>query len=318
MSTPGHIVTANADYWIRVNLAVELHIKDALLDILHNSSNDPSYQGLPTNGYLLYQRMVQFKTSHGKKLARVLKQDQWDTLCPNSGISNSQEWDITLITVVIINVLQLPPPINGWNQPPHVSDTSKAAFVLRARKIRNEIKHGSLKDISTNQQFNQIWTQTEKALHDVGYNQNKMKQFNDLETNDLEFYTPSVVNILKAKFQQLEVDLHKCMNDQQNQRHQQQQDLIFFHNKTRKDLDIFSRNLQTDIQNVQDTLKRFESYANHQLEVMENQVDENKQRIDKIEALTQRSKDGKYTFALQLHSFSCLWYTQPETKNVKD
>ena len=64
MSTPLYIV--QSEYWIRVNLALEYCIKEALIDVLHNAHNDPSYRGLPTNPAQLYQVLFQCKQDKRK------------------------------------------------------------------------------------------------------------------------------------------------------------------------------------------------------------------------------------------------------------
>ena len=42
-------VVGTADNWLRINLIGELCLKEALIGVLHNRMNDPSYQGLPEN-----------------------------------------------------------------------------------------------------------------------------------------------------------------------------------------------------------------------------------------------------------------------------
>ena len=59
MSTPLHIV--KSENWIRVNLAIEYCVKNVLISVLHNLDNDATYQGLPQDATLLYQRMLQCK-----------------------------------------------------------------------------------------------------------------------------------------------------------------------------------------------------------------------------------------------------------------
>ena len=53
-----------------------------------------------------------------QELSRVLKKDQWDALCPPAESdgkhrSCSDDWDITLICVVVINTEGLPTPDGG-------------------------------------------------------------------------------------------------------------------------------------------------------------------------------------------------------------
>ena len=51
-------------FWIRINLAIEIFLKKALLSFLHNDGDkkDPTYTGLTKDPEKLYTKMVQFKT----------------------------------------------------------------------------------------------------------------------------------------------------------------------------------------------------------------------------------------------------------------
>ena len=88
MSSTQQNVVTKSDYWIRVNLALEFCVKDALISILHNLDNDPSYQGLPQNPGQLYQHMLACKQNKNKEFER-LKKDERDKLCP----PNQQQTD---------------------------------------------------------------------------------------------------------------------------------------------------------------------------------------------------------------------------------
>ena len=51
------------EYWLRVILALEVHVTRALLDVVHNRNNDPSYQGLPENDVDLYNYLKKHHNS---------------------------------------------------------------------------------------------------------------------------------------------------------------------------------------------------------------------------------------------------------------
>ena len=78
-------VVEKCEFWIRVHLALEVFVKEALIHILHNIHNDPSYKGLPTDPVDLYQYMLRCK---GKPVYRNLRADQLALLCPANGRSN--------------------------------------------------------------------------------------------------------------------------------------------------------------------------------------------------------------------------------------
>ena len=64
---------------------------------------------------------------------------QWNVLFPTSGIPDSNNFDITLLTILLRNICGLPSPATGWNVMPPAGDTSKSADVVRIKLFRNEI-----------------------------------------------------------------------------------------------------------------------------------------------------------------------------------
>ncbi|XP_066935330.1 uncharacterized protein [Clytia hemisphaerica] len=194
MSSTRQNVVTKSDYWIRVNLALEFCVKDALLSILHNLDNDPSYQGLPQNPGQLYQHMLTCKQNTKNGLHKILKQDEWDKLCPqNKQQTDSKDWDITLIVAVIRNETNLKPS-GGWKNVKS-TDQSKAAFVDRARQLRNEIKHGNAADLDTVAKFNSCWNKIESIL--LGLKYQNMTFFHDLRTSSLDKYNAEILKIVK-------------------------------------------------------------------------------------------------------------------------
>ena len=182
MSTSTREVVEKSDYWIRVNLALEFFVKEAVIRVLHNLDNDPSYSGLPRDPVQLYQHMTRCR---GNRNYRHLKADQWALLCPTSGQSDSKEWDITLLVCVIRNELALLRPLAGWiDEPTALTDITKGGFVNRARIIRNILKHESVEAISTELQFDGNWDEIEKIL--IGLNYQNMTDFHELKTKSLD------------------------------------------------------------------------------------------------------------------------------------
>ena len=102
MSDSAEDVVANCEFWMRVNLALEVCVKEALIHILHNTHSDPSYKGLPTDPGDLYKYMLNCLRKN-RNYNKILCKDQLNVLCPANGQSNTREWDITLIVFVIRN-----------------------------------------------------------------------------------------------------------------------------------------------------------------------------------------------------------------------
>ena len=161
------------EYWIRLATFLHEPLKNALLRILHNTKNDASYDGLPTDPHQLYQ---EFQTKHADiinelKRKKILKQDQCNLIFPpNDNKTDSSKFDITLICILIRNCCsRLPPPENGWDDKnPPAYDTSIAANVVRAREWRNYVHHTEPKDIDQ-QGFDDKWMEGTTIIHDLKY-----------------------------------------------------------------------------------------------------------------------------------------------------
>ena len=150
MSDSAEDVIINCEFWLRVILALEVCVKEALIHILHNTHNDPSYKGLPTDPDKLYKYMLNCLRKN-RNYNKILCKDQLNVLCPANGQSNPREWDITLIVFVIRNETRLQ-PLNGWStkdKPPPLTDTTKGGCVDHAKYLRNVLNHGSVDAIST-------------------------------------------------------------------------------------------------------------------------------------------------------------------------
>lgn len=131
------------EHWIRCIIAINHHIRNALLDILHDPEN-----GLPRNSKKLYNELEkEYEKGKNNKLKylikkKILSTEEINLLMPDSGISNSQDWDITVIIVVIRNFYKgLKAPKGGWGTIPNDDDISLAAYLVLAREIRNLFFH---------------------------------------------------------------------------------------------------------------------------------------------------------------------------------
>ena len=193
MSTP--LVIVKAEYWIRVNLAIEYCVKGVLISTLHNLDNDPSYHGLPTDPKQFYQEMLKCKNNLKHKLHKVFKADQWDILCPpNQQETNFKDLDITILVALIRSVIGLKPK-GGWMiQCVQPNDTSKGAFVFLALKLRNEIKHGTMEDIQDLNTFQNYWQRIRDIL--IGLHYKNMASFDLLETCPLDKHIDIIMKLI--------------------------------------------------------------------------------------------------------------------------
>lgn len=135
------LVIASSENWQRINLASELCIREALLDILHNRNNDPSYDGLPEDEASLFPRMQVFRPTHERRLRSIIRPNEWAIICPITGRSNSNDWEFRIIRLVIQYENLIPPPLGGWKMGDSLLDNTKAANVCRAIDIHNKLRH---------------------------------------------------------------------------------------------------------------------------------------------------------------------------------
>ena len=133
-------------FWL--HLAILLHgpLKENFLCILHNKKDDSSYKVLPEDPAKLYKELsTTYKETLNKLVKdKVLNKNDLKILLPTNTNkkTDSNQFDVTLITVLIINCTTLQPPKNGWNQKsPPTNDPSVAANVLLGRNWRNYLNH---------------------------------------------------------------------------------------------------------------------------------------------------------------------------------
>ncbi|XP_028403460.1 uncharacterized protein LOC114526139 [Dendronephthya gigantea] len=106
----------------------------------------------------------------------VIKASQWDLLFPKSGSPDSNNFDITLLTVLLRNICGLSAPATGWNVMPPVNDTSISANILRIKMFRNEvyghIPTAGLDDVT----FETLWQEISVPLVNLGIPQNDIDE----------------------------------------------------------------------------------------------------------------------------------------------
>lgn len=200
------------EFYMRVDLALELCVKDALLRILHNEIYHRTYVGLPRNDAALHRAMLKFKSTHKGKLNRILRADQWLVICPQNGKTNSQNFDIPIIVILTeycLPGLPAPAPPKHWDiREPLSTDQSIAAFCLHAKLLRHEVKHGSISQISTRHVFQKYWNKIKFILGGLHYNDFPFLQ--QLELGSLDPYLNQQVQLLIQKIDLLKqrVDDH--------------------------------------------------------------------------------------------------------------
>ena len=191
--------------WIRCQLAYEICVNNALDHIIHNDHNDPSYTGLPKDEGQLFNILVVFKQNFETALKRVIYEDQWDILCPQSGRSDITSADATLkVNVIRYNLPGLPPPspLIGWQVKTVPNPVNKADFCIESRELRNRSKHGTISDLKTVDKFNSRWDEIEAVLTGLKYRD--MAIFHNLKTGPIDPYVNQIIKTLEQKLTDFE------------------------------------------------------------------------------------------------------------------
>ena len=100
---------------------------------------------------------------------RILNPTQWLKLFPSCPSSvSSQNFDVSLLMVLLRNFSGLTPPATGWNSPPPAMDTSTEADIIRIKVFRDEVYGHASKAYVDDHTFNEYWYDIQQALIRLG------------------------------------------------------------------------------------------------------------------------------------------------------
>ena len=178
-------------------------MKTALLNILHNAANDPAYEGLPKHPTDLYNELLNHKANLLKQ--KILKPDQLKRLYPTNKRCVSDDFDVTLLVIIIRYCTTLGPPWNGWKQKlPSSNDRTIAAFCIRAREMRNLISHYSNARAMKEEEFRDLWKKMNEILQGLQYHESTSDiRYGSLDPHRID-YLKSCLNYLEGREDKLE------------------------------------------------------------------------------------------------------------------
>ncbi|XP_046857835.1 uncharacterized protein LOC124451253 [Xenia sp. Carnegie-2017] len=106
----------------------------------------------------------------------VINKEQWNLLYPSTGLPNLENFDISLMTVLLRNICGLTPPHGGWDNLPFSSDFSISANIARIKFYRNKVySHISTTSVDDST-FEQLWDEISKALVGLGIQQTEIDE----------------------------------------------------------------------------------------------------------------------------------------------
>ena len=155
--------------------------------------------------------------SHRKTLQKlrynVINPSQWRLLYPSAGTPNSNDFDITLLTILLRNICGLSSPTTGWNAMPLTADTSISADILRIKIFRNEVYGHRVSAQYDDSTFEKLWQEISQPLVKLGIPQ---QEIDELKVAPLSPEEKSYVETLMEWKEQEDTLLEK-MKDFENQ-----------------------------------------------------------------------------------------------------
>ena len=100
---------------------------------------------------------------------RILNPTQWDKLYPPSPLSVcSEDFDVTLLMLLLRSICGLTPPITGWDDLPPATDTSAEADIARVQYYWNHVYRHASQAFVDDATFNTYWQDISNALVRLG------------------------------------------------------------------------------------------------------------------------------------------------------
>ena len=112
---------------------------------------------------------AEHSTLQSLKRKRIINATQWGKLYPSPPSSvTSEDFDITLLMVLLRNICGLTAPSTGWDSLPPASDTSVEANIARVKYYRNSVYGHASQASVENPTFNSLWQGVSAALVVLG------------------------------------------------------------------------------------------------------------------------------------------------------
>jgi hypothetical protein len=142
---------------------------------------------------------------------KIINDDQWEKLYPPaSNPPNINDFDTTLLSVLLRNVCGLSPPCLGWDKIPNVSDHSIEADIVRIKLYRNE-RFGHIPNTSVSTaDFKLFWAEISSPLVRLGIDQNEIDRLENEQCGEEE-----VERVLK-EWKKCETEIMNVLSEHDN------------------------------------------------------------------------------------------------------
>ncbi|CAG2236924.1 unnamed protein product [Mytilus edulis] len=107
------------------------------------------------------------KILHDLRLKKILNQNQLNLMFPKNGLTNSSNFDVTLMICLIRNLTTVTPPLTGFDSLPTQAETTPGSDLARILYYRNILAHPNSCTIDT-VYFNTAWGDITDAVGRLG------------------------------------------------------------------------------------------------------------------------------------------------------
>ena len=171
------------------------------------------------------------KTTLSRLRYKVINTSQWKLLYPAPpGSPDSQNFDVTLFTILFRNICGMSAPAAGWDALPPDSDTSIAADVARIKFYRNKVYGHRTSTEINDSEFEILWEKISKVLINRGIPSSELEELKEaplspeeddyiqelkewyekeVELKEINLDTNADVKELLTKFAKLEEELQR-------------------------------------------------------------------------------------------------------------
>ncbi len=118
---------------------------------------------------------------------KIINDDQWDRLYPPSrNPPNINDFDITLLSILLRNICGLSRPSLGWDKMPNVTDHSIEDDIVRIKLFRNE-RFAHIPNTSVSAaDFNVFWAEIKSPLLRLGISQSEIDRLENEQCGEEE------------------------------------------------------------------------------------------------------------------------------------
>ncbi|XP_046862669.1 uncharacterized protein LOC124456227 [Xenia sp. Carnegie-2017] len=110
---------------------------------------------------------------------KVIKNEQWDLLYPSIGDPDIENFDLSLLIILLRNICGLTAPHGGWHNLPASSDTSISANIARIKFYRHKVYvHMTTANVDDSE-FEFLWQEISKALVGLGIQQTEIDELKE-------------------------------------------------------------------------------------------------------------------------------------------